>query len=154
MAENTARRKKHGEGSFDIQKFDALDVNFEDFRNIWSFTNLFRSSNTVVFEWLRRRDLLVSELECPTCSETCRITKRSSKSDGFTFRCKNGHEYGIRKYSFFERSSFNIRYLIVFIKYYLEGHSLLRSAKSANMDYKNTAVNWASYIRDVLPICA
>ncbi|CAG2198649.1 unnamed protein product [Mytilus edulis] len=64
-------------------------------------------------------------------------------------RAMKGHEYGMRKYSFFEGSSFNIRDIIVFIKYYLECHTLLQCSKSANMDYKNTSVNWASYIREL-----
>ena len=38
---------------------------------------------------------------------------------------------------------------MIFIKYYLEGHTLHQCALSTGMDYKHTAVNWASYIREL-----
>lgn len=149
MASGSKQRKKHGGGSFDVQKYEAVDIGYEDFGNIWSFTNLFRSPNEIVFPWLREHGILAEELKCIHCDQICRLNKRSSKSDGFTFRCKNGHEFGMRKYSFFEGSSFDIRDLIVFIKAYLEGSSLHQISKFTNMDYKNTSVNWASYIREL-----
>ncbi|XP_041349186.1 LOW QUALITY PROTEIN: uncharacterized protein LOC121368516, partial [Gigantopelta aegis] len=42
-----------------------------------------------------------------------------------------------------------IRDLMNFIKYYLEGNTLHRCALATGMDYKCTAVNWASYIREL-----
>ena len=38
---------------------------------------------------------------------------------------------------------------MVFIKYSLEGHTLHQCALSTIIDYKHTAVNWASYIREL-----
>ena len=38
---------------------------------------------------------------------------------------------------------------MIFIKYYLEGHTLHLCALSTIIDYKHTAVNWASYIREL-----
>ena len=55
----------------------------------------------------------------------------------------------MRKNFFFEKSSYNIRDLIIFIKYYIEGHSLHQCALNTGMDYRHTAVNLASYIREL-----
>ena len=55
----------------------------------------------------------------------------------------------MRKYSFFEGSSYNIRDLVIFVKSYLEGHTLKQCALATSMDYKSTAVHWASYIREL-----
>ena len=53
-------------------------------------------------------------------------------------------------FSFFEGSSFNIRdFIFIFIKQYLDENSLKQCALSTDMDYKSTAVNWASYIREM-----
>ncbi|CAC5426120.1 unnamed protein product [Mytilus coruscus] len=141
-------RKKHGEGSFALRKSNLDDISFQDFGNLWSFSSLFMSDDKTVFNWLRVNGLLPSELICH-CGADCTLNRRSSTTDGFTFRCKKGHELGMRKNSFFERSSYNIRDLIVFIKYYIEGYSLHMSAKCANMEYKSTSVHWASYIREM-----
>ena len=46
-----------------------------------------------------------------------------------------------KKNSVFERSSYNIRDLLY--------NSLNQCALSTGMDYKHTAVNWASYIRQL-----
>ena len=35
------------------------------------------------------------------------------------------------------------------IKHYLEGHSLHQCALSTGMDFRHTAVNWASYVREM-----
>ena len=35
---------------------------------------------------------------------------------------------------------------MIFMKYYLEGHTLKQCALATNMDYKSTTINWASYI--------
>ena len=53
----------------------------------------------------------------------------------------------MRKISFFDGSSYNIRDLMIFIRYSLEGHTLHQCALSTRIDYKHTTVNWASYIR-------
>ncbi|CAC5412483.1 unnamed protein product [Mytilus coruscus] len=142
------RRKKHGEGSFALRRSNVDDISFQDFGNLWSFRCLFMSDDKTVFNWLRVNGLLPCELICH-CGANCTLNRQSSTTDGFTFRCKKGHELGMRKNSFFERSSYNIRDLIVLIKYYIEGHSLHMSAKCANMEYKSTSVHLASYIREV-----
>ncbi|CAG2192718.1 unnamed protein product [Mytilus edulis] len=68
---------------------------------------------------------------------------------GLHFAARRAMSMGCESILFLEGSSFNIRDIIVFIKYYLECHTLLQCSKSANMDYKNTSVYWASYIREL-----
>ena len=55
----------------------------------------------------------------------------------------------MRKISFYDGSSYNIRDVMFFIKYSLEGHTLHQCALSTIIDNKHTAVNWASYIREL-----
>ena len=78
-----------------------------------------------------------------------KLQKREKTADKFAFRCKKNHEYTMRKYSFFEGSSYHIRDLVIFVKSYLEGHTLKQCALATSMDYKITAVHWASYIREL-----
>ena len=65
------------------------------------------------------------------------------------FRCRKGHEITMLKNSFFEGSLYNIRVLVIFIKYYIEGHTLKQCALATSMEYKSTAVNWGSFIREL-----
>ena len=55
----------------------------------------------------------------------------------------------MRKNSFFEGSAYNLRDLMIFLKCYLEGNNLHQCALSTGMDYIHTAVDWASYIREL-----
>ena len=102
----------------------------------------------VVYSWLRKNGLLASDFTCH-CGKEAKLNKRNRLKDGYTFRCGSQHEFTMRKNSFFEKSSYNIRDLIFFIKYYIEGHSLHQCALNTGMDYRPTAVNWASYIREL-----
>ena len=129
---------------------NANEIEFEDFVNPWTFHNLFVSSDDEVFSWLRRQGLLASELTCNKCGTAAKLRRRERASDGYTFRCKGSkHEYGMRKKSFFEGSAYNIRDLMIFIKHYLEGNSLHQCATATGMDYRHTAVDWGSYIREL-----
>ena len=38
---------------------------------------------------------------------------------------------------------------MIFIKYYIEGHTLKQCAIATSMEYKSTAVNWGSFIREL-----
>jgi len=105
-----------------------------------------------VFQCLRENQLLASELSCHW-GEIAILNKRSKITDGYTFRCKGGREMGMRKFSFSQGSSYDIRDLILFVKCYLEGHSQPKSATFSNMNYKGTAVNWASYMQEMFWQC-
>ena len=55
----------------------------------------------------------------------------------------------MRKNSFFEGSAYKIRDIMIFIKHYLEGNSLHQCALATGMDYRHTAVDWGSFIREL-----
>ena len=145
------QRKKHGEGSFAKHIENVNDIEIADFINPWTFHCLFMSSNDVLFTWMRQKGLLASDIACPVCGKSCKLNKRSRGLDSFSFRCSkhSGVEISMRKHSFFEGSSYNIRDLCIFIKEYLEGHTLLQCALATGMDYRHTAVDWASFIREM-----
>lgn len=131
-------RKKHGEGSYDLMIRNVNEIEFEDFVNPWTFHHLFTSDTNEVFSWLRRQGLLASEITCSKCGTQATLKQRERSSDGYTFRCRGSkHEYGMRKYSFFEGSAYNIRDLMIFIKQYLEGNSLHQCALATGMDYSS-----------------
>ena len=94
----------------------------------------------VVYNWLRKNGLLESDLTCH-CGKQAKLNRRNRLKDGYTFRCGSQHEFTMRKNLFSEKSSYNIRDLIIFIKYYIEGHSLHQCALNTGMDYRHTAVN-------------
>ena len=126
------------------------DIAFKDFQNPWTFHNLFNSDDDEVFQWLRTNGLLAKEVMCRNCNTMASLKRRSRIPDGYSFRCPGSkHEFSMRKNSFFEGSAYNIRDLIIFLKYYLEGHTLHQCALSTNMDYKHTAVDWGSYVREL-----
>lgn len=144
-------RKTHGEESYHLKKSDITQIEIEDFQNPWTFHTLFMSPDEDLFRWLREKGLLASEIKCTKCDRVCKLYRRSRAQDKFTFRCTkhSGVELGMRKFSFFEGSPYNKRDLMIFIKEYLEGHSLRQCAFSTGMDYKRTAVDWASYVREM-----
>lgn len=144
-------RKKHGEGSYDKIITNVNEIEIADFINPWTFSTLFMSSDEVLFSWMREKGLLASRVPSPECGKNCKLNKRGRTVDKFSFRCSkhSGVEITMRKFSFFEGSPYNIRDLCVFVKEYLEGHSLLQCALATGMDYKHTAVDWASYIREM-----
>ena len=108
-------RKKHGEGNFQlrINEINALEI--KEFQNPWSFHSLFISGDDIVYNWLRKNGLLASDLTCH-CGKEAKLNKRNHLKDGYTFRCGSQHEFTMRKNSFFEKSSYNIRDLIIFYK--------------------------------------
>ena len=145
MAKN---RKTHGKGNFNLKIEKVNELEFKDFVNPWSFHALFISCDEVVYAWLREKGFLASTLTCH-CGKEAKLNRRNRLKDGFTFRCRGDHEFSMRKNSFFEGSSYNIRDLVLFMKTYIQGCSLKQCALSVGMDYRHTAVNWASYIREL-----
>ena len=55
----------------------------------------------------------------------------------------------VRKYSFFERTHFTIQDIILFIKQYLDGVTLLEASRQAGIFYQKSGVDWASFIREL-----
>jgi len=108
-------RKKHGEGSYHLQRKDSREFTFRDFRNPWTFSNLCLWSNDIFFPWLRENGLLSNSLRWH-CGKTCSLNNRSKTTDGYSFPCSSGHQFGIRKYSFLQGSSYDIRDLLLLIK--------------------------------------
>ena len=144
-------RKKHGEGSYDKIITNENEIEIADFINPWTFSTLFMSSDDVLFSWMREKGLLASRVPCSEYGKNCKLNKRGRTVDKFSFPCSkhSGVEITMRKFSFFEGSPYNIRDLCVFVKEYLEGHSLLQCALATGMDYKHIAVDWASYNREM-----
>ena len=59
------------------------------------------------FSWLRENGLISNILKCH-CGKTCALRKRSKTTDGYSFRRSSGHQFGMRKYSIFQGSSYDI----------------------------------------------
>jgi hypothetical protein len=70
---------------------------------------------TLSFKGSGENQLLASELPCH-CGEIAVLNKRSQTTDGYTFRCKGVHEMGMRKFSFFQGSFYDIMDLILLKK--------------------------------------
>lgn len=138
-------------GNYRERLTDFTSCNVIDFDNPWNFHGLFMQPEPTVLAWLQDQGLIASSLECPKCQTDCYIANRSNRTDGKCFRCKNNrnHEYSIRKYSFFDRSHFAFQDIMMFIKTFLDGGTLLKCANFSGLDYKKTAVDWANFIRDL-----
>jgi len=54
-----------------------------------------------------------------------------------------------RKFSFFENSKLTIQDIMVFVKSYLEGHTLFMTSKLSGVTYKSSAVDWGCFIREL-----
>ena len=114
---------KHGEGSFNLMKANVQDIEFCDFKNPWTFNYLFTRDDNVLFHWLRNHGLLA---EIVVCSNrlSANLQYREKAAYNRVFRCRKGHKITKLKNSFFEGSSYNIRDNVIFMKYYIEGHTL------------------------------
>ena len=71
--------------------------------------------------------------------------------DGEVWRCpfNKNHEISIRDKSYFSRTKTSIQDVLLFVISYIEGNSLHLSAQKAGIQYKSTAVDWASYVREI-----
>ena len=139
-------------GNYSKQKQveDLQNTTFKDLENPWTFHALFLQNTHLIIAWLRNNNLLLKNFECPKCDRNCNSCVRTRNIDGQTFRCPLArHEYSIRKYSFFERSHFNFADIFQFIKCFLDGLTLRKSATFSGRDYKGTAVDWANFVRDL-----
>ncbi|XP_041485936.1 uncharacterized protein LOC121432146 [Lytechinus variegatus] len=135
------------------KRVSAQECTVADFYNPWSFHSLFLSEPEFVLEWMKNQRLLAASMICEECGSECKWTSRKDKHHGFTWRCRRkGHrekEYGITRYSFFDRSHFVLQDLLEFLRTFLLGGSLKGCSVQAGMDYKKTSVDWANYTRDL-----
>ena len=134
---------KYCGGGFRKRKQNVEEITIDDFVNPWNFFHVFNQSDEVVMNWCIKNGLIASELECPTCGGQMKLARRGSKATGFSFRCNTNktHEVASRKFSFFENSKLTIQDIMVFVKSYLEGHTLFMTSKLSGVNYKSTAVD-------------
>ena len=132
---------------------DLSEVGIEDLNNPWTFYNLFLQEDDLVVEWLQKNNFIATSLNCKksNCDGICYLKKRKGGILGHTFRCNKNrnHEYAIRTNSFFENSKFPVQDIFQFIRSYLEESSLYHTSLAAGMSYKNTAVQWGVFVREI-----
>jgi len=58
-------------------------------------------------------------------------------------------EISIRKYSFFEKTKYTIQDMLTFIREFLLGSSLKKCSLNSGITYGHTAVDYASFIREI-----
>ena len=162
MSEEAASSESGGNlaGNFRDRLTVAEDILVEDFKNPWNFYFLFMSDEDTVISWCRAIGLLASTITCP------KKVKVGVNDDGSnimedcgglmlpksrSFRCSNNrnHERTERTYSFFHRTHLTIPDVMVFVKSYLDKLTLLQCTKFSGVAYGTTAVNWASYVREL-----
>lgn len=140
-------------GNFRDRLLNVGDITIQDFSNPWNFYKLFMSSSEEITDWCISNQLLASEIKCPVlqCNGQMVLKRRSGRVGEQTFRCNKNrnHERSSRIYSFFENSQLTISDIMMFVKSYLDGNSLLQCSKFSGIAYKSTAVNWASFMREL-----
>ena len=155
-------------GNFKHRLRNVDDITIRDFSNPWNFYSLFLSDNATVNNWCRNNGLLATTLRCKSENITAKCRRqgggdvvcngimypkpRGDKPSGEIFRCeydRDSHTKAARTYSFFENSKLPIQDIMVFLKSYLDKSSLLQCSIFAGIAYKTTAVNWASYTREL-----
>lgn len=129
----------------------VLQLQIEDLVNPFNFFTLLMSPPGNFYQWMADNGLLASKLTCHQCKSECKIYPRPRNCDGFSWRClaNKNHEFSIRKFSFFFRSHLYIQDILMFIYKYSEESSILQCAIATGVGYRRTAVDWASFIRDL-----
>lgn len=165
MSLESDERKKIGNFRQRITNVD--DIKIKDFDNPWNFYCLLLSDDATLNKWCRNNELLPETIKCLSkkvsqkskrqgggdvvCGGNMFPKVRGDRSAGEVFRCEfdRDHTKAIRTYSLFDKAKMPIPDVMVFIKSYLDKSSLLQCSKFAGVAYKTTAVNWASYIREL-----
>ena len=149
------KRPKGERGNYKNSKFD--DIEFSDFHNDVVFCRLIddeqsRQGDYLYFiSWLMSHGLLLNSMKCDRCQTNCTLGKRTKNKDGYSWRCPSRkHEYSIRINSWFEHSHLALQDIMNICKLFVENHSLKSIATKSGISYSNTAVDWASYIRELL----
>ena len=76
------------------------------------------------------------------------MKNRQKRKFEVILKCKH-HFFTILKKSFFEKTSFDIRSLFVFIQYYCSKNPLYICQKKAGMISKGTPDDWAGFVREI-----
>jgi hypothetical protein len=108
---------------------------------------LFSIDDLTVATWLIQQGLLGRSRQCekPGCNGDVRVDPWDTPSDVI--------EAGTTRfpsYSFFERSKLDAKDIMQLIKAYLEGLSLGITSRYAGVSYTGTAVDWGSFIRELM----
>lgn len=146
-----AEKKKPG--NFLEKKKQASTISLNDLENPSTFFGLFGDSDIlVVIKWLQTHKLLVEDMTCSKCDVPCKLYKRKSVIDGYQFRCtaNKNHEISVRRFSFFENSKIGLRDAMNFLRCYMGGANLNQCANQSGLHYTSTAVDWASFIREIM----
>lgn len=141
-------------GSYRERIVDNItDITPADFANPWNFFYLFTQSEEDVYFWCRQNGLLATSFPCHVdkCTGEMALAALSRAPGGAIFRCtvNRRHTKSSRSHSFIDKSNLVLQDIILFIKSYLEKNSLAQCARFTGMAYRSTAVNWASFMREV-----
>jgi hypothetical protein len=142
-------------GNYRKRILNADEIQICDLQNPWNFFILMNQDDSALNKWLMDNNLLLKSMPCSkgddACSGTMRPSQRAGRPSGATLRCNKNrnHEVAIRTNSFFENSKLCIQDIFMFVKSYLDGLSLRHVSLSAGVHYKTTAVDWASFIREI-----
>lgn len=132
---------------------NITDITPADFANPWNFFYLFTQSEEDVYFWCRQNGLLATSFPChvDNCTGEMALAALSRAPGGAIFRCtvNRRHTKSSRSHSFIDKSNLVLQDIILFIKSYLEKNSLAQCARFTGMAYRSTAVNWASFMREV-----
>lgn len=150
----SSEKKIRSAGSYRSRKLDPNEIDITDFQNPWDFFTVMTQDDSFVVSWCIRNGLLRGSMPChrPGCSGILSVAKRSRNISGTVLRCNKNrdHEQSVRKNSFFEKSHLTIQDAMMFVKSYLDGFSLSTCAKFSGVAYGSTAVDWGSFVREVM----
>ena len=156
MSGESQKARKSG-GNYRERITDASRITFKDFVNPWNFFYLFGCIESVIIEWMQNNGLLAVTLMCDhsvganKCGGIMTLKPSSNLQGGQLFRCQKdrNHRKPMRTNSFFQGSHLLFQDIMVFIKSYLEKNTLLQCAKFSGMAYGSSAVDWASFMREL-----
>ena len=125
------------------------EITVSDINNPFNRFTLLLQSREEIVRWLMKEGLLADTVKCDRCQVDCRLSIRDRAIDGLVWRCPLRHEISVRRHSFFAKSHLHLPDIINFLITYAEGQSLWRCSQVAGVGYGSTAVDWASFCRDL-----
>ena len=140
---------------FNARRTNLEEIHISNFNNPHTFYYLMSQTDAKLLEWLQREQLIATTVKCTLCTEeicgTMKLCKRSECQFQCSFRCdKNrNHEKTVFLHSFFYRIQHPIQDQMTFIYSLLTEMNLSYCAKNSGVTYQNTAVLWATQIRDL-----
>ena len=133
---------------------DVFDIDLEDLINPYNRFTLLTYHPDQFIEWLGGNGLLATDVRCDVegCRKECRLNRRTSSIDGYSWRCRPGgeHEHSLRKFSFFSHSHLYLQDIFLFVMGYAERNgSLGRLACWSGINYSSTSIDWGVFIREM-----